>query len=85
MNFKDDEIYKQIVADIDKQFEKGIKQYGQTLHDNKEISFHEVVRYRAEELIDEYVYMKKLQEMYFDLLEKYDDLLNKFKDVTGEK
>jgi hypothetical protein len=57
--------YKQIIMDrIDKQIEKGLNKYGQTLEDNQDMTTLDRIDYLAEELVDGLQYIEHLKVQY---------------------
>jgi NTP pyrophosphatase (non-canonical NTP hydrolase) len=63
MNYRDN-----ILALIDKQREKGMKKYGETLEDNVTLSVEQRIEHAEEELIDALQYLEHLKEAYKDNL-----------------
>lgn len=63
MNYRDN-----ILALIDKQREKGMKKYGETLEDNITLSVEQRIEHAEEELIDALQYLEHLKEAYNDNL-----------------
>lgn len=72
-----------IVALLDKQRNKGIATYGQTLEHNTKMTFTERVEYLAEELVDGLMYIEHLKYEHNEMKNSLVNLVTEY--ITGNE